>query len=333
MEVLMNKHKVSILLGDGVGPIQAKYSSQIICKLAEKHGFQVVVSLLSFGKECYKKSGTPLPDETICGLNTSDASLLFAVDGSDIPGATPVGRLRKVLQLYAETRKIIPVPGQWAISQNINICFVREITEGFLCDRNLEIGMGEWQTDKDTACSIRVIRRYNSMRIAEYAFDYAYRNGYQKVTAAHKASIFKLTCGLFLECCREVKKKYPSIEYEEKAVDDIAGDLISKPESFGVIVTTNMFGDILSDEGASLVSGLCVGSNIGERTRLYMPVRHSALYQYINDDSFDSHVSMMCISELLNDLGEATAAKELNSKIFKICGKGSNYLEKLLDSI
>ena len=132
---------------------------------------------------------------------------------------------------------------------------------------------------------------------------------------------------------REVKKKYPSIEYEEKAVDDIAGDLISKPESFGVIVTTNMFGDILSDEGASLVSGLCVGSNIGERTRLYMPVRHSALYQYINDDSFDSHVSMMCISELLNDLGEATAAKELNSKIFKICGKGSNYLEKLLDSI
>ena len=293
----MNKHKVSILLGDGVGPIQAKYSSQIICKLAEKHGFQVVVSLLSFGKECYKKSGTSLPDETICGLNTSDASLLFAVDGSDIPGATPVGRLRKVLQLYAETRKIIPVPGQWAISQNINICFVREITEGFLCDRNLEIGMGEWQTDKDTACSIRVIRRYNSMRIAEYAFDYAYRNGYQKVTAAH------------------------------------TGDLISKPESFGVIVTTNMFGDILSDEGASLVSGLCVGSNIGERTRLYMPVRHSALYQYINDDSFDSHVSMMCISELLNDLGEATAAKELNSKIFKICGKGSNYLEKLLDSI
>lgn len=325
----MGEYRISFLTGDGIGPIICSYAQKIITSLGLRYGFSAAFDYLPFGKSAYEKLGDPLPLETIDKLRRSDASFLFAVDGSGIPGPTPVGRLRKALSLFAEVRAIKAVDGQSALGRNINMSFVREITEGFLCDRNLESGMGEWKTDPDTACSIRVIRRSASLRIANFAFEYAKKNCYEKVTAVHKASIFKTTCGLFLSCCREVALKYPEIKYEEMTADDVAGNLIYSPEKFGVILTTNMFGDILSDEGVALVNGICAGINIGDDSVVYMPVRHSPSYKEVETDSFDVNGSLFCIVEMLKNIGELSAAQELNSKIVGKSISGASGLDSL----
>lgn len=322
----MKKYRIGLLTGDGTGPLFCSSSKTILSGLAERFGFKVSFEELPFGKNEYLQNGNPLPSKTIDGIRKADASILFAVDGSEIPGPTPVGRLRKELGFYAEVRAVRSVPGY---REGIDLVFVRELTEGFLCDRNTPSGRAEWKVDDDTAFSLRVIRRGSSSRIASYAFSYAKDMGYKKVTAVHKASIFKYTCGLFLECCREEAKKYPDIIYEEMTADDVAGDLVTNPEKFGVVLTTNMFGDILSDEGAALVGGICAGINIGEESVLFMPVRHSASYDAIKTDSFDCRGALCCIVEMLKHLGEKEASDYLYKKMISVSKTGKAYLSEM----
>lgn len=328
----MRKHTVAYLAGDGVGPYLISQSVRILDKLGATYGFSIDGKDYPFGKGAFNKAGTPLPDESVKGIRKSDAAIVYAVDAKDIPGPTPVGILRKKLDLFAEVRVVNSIPGHWSLRPAIHLAFVREITEGFLADRNLFKGNGEWMTDSDTACSLRVIHYSASKRIAEFGFSFALTMGYKKLTAIHKATIFQMTDGLFLRACRETAEKYRDIDYEEKTADDCAGDLVSNPEKFSVILSTNMFGDILSDEGAALVSGLCVGVNIGSEAKVYMPVRHGAAYDYA-DSHFDFMPRLCSLVELLRGLGEKEAATGLNDAMLKTQGKGTRYLEELFENL
>lgn len=330
----MKTYRFALLLGDGAGPALCAGAERLLRALGNRFGWQPEIQTLPFGRSAYDRLGDPLPEETVQGITSSDAALIFALQTGGMPGMTPVGRLRKELGLFAEVREA--VSGPEADRPEIRIAFVREITQGFLADRNLFRGCGEWMPDEHSALSLRVITREASSRIAAYAFDYAARAGYGLVTAAHKASILKLTDGLFLEACRAEAAKHPEITYEEANVDDLAGDLIRKPERYGVIVTTNLFGDILSDEGAALVRDRCAGINIGEKSRVYLPVVHKANPEAAARDAFACAPAMTALGLALRDLGETEAAALLARAAEKAEEKGltgSRFLAETEDGI
>ncbi len=153
----MRTYQIAFLTGDGVGPVMARAGQELLERLGRAHGFQVRPALFPFGKGAYEACGTPLPPETAEGIQASDAALCAAVDAHGIPGPTPVGMLRKSLDLFADVRPIRARPGRWALRPDLDLVVVREVTQGFLSDRNLYQGGGEWMSDADTAFSLRVI--------------------------------------------------------------------------------------------------------------------------------------------------------------------------------
>jgi 3-isopropylmalate dehydrogenase len=209
-----------------------------------------------------------LPEETVKAIMKADATLKGPVGET---AAAVIVKLRQMLDLYANVRPFKSYPNIPCLKPNIDFVIVRENTEDLY--KGFEYVLG------DVAVSLRVITRAGSERIAKYAFEEAVRRAVKrKVTVVHKANVLKATCGLFAETCRSVAKKYPNISYEELYVDAAAMFLIKKPEDFDVLVTTNMFGDILSDEAAQLVGGLGVApaANIGEKYGLFEPVHGAA---------------------------------------------------------
>lgn len=313
----MRTHRITLLSGDGIGPVLAEEMAEALNLLGEKIGFQCELRRCSFGREAYLKTGTPLPEETVESIRSSDAAIAAAVDAKDVAGPTPVGLLRKKLGLFADVRPVRARPGRWSLREDLDLVIIREITQGFLSDRNLHAGSGEWMSDENTAFSLRVITYEASRRIADYAFDYAEKNGRKKVTALHKASIFKQTCGTFLRACRDAAAVHPGIAYEEAVADSAANGLIAHPERYDVLLTTNLFGDILSDEAAALVSSLAPSVNQGPDTRVYLPVTHSPAYEALEQDRYDPIPGFLCLHMLLRDLGETEAAALLDKAVGK----------------
>lgn len=311
----MRTHRITLLSGDGIGPVLAEELAGTLELLGMRTGFQCVLERRPFGREAYLKTGTPLPEETVESVRSAEAAIVAAVDAKDVKGPTPVGLLRKKLGLFADVRPIRARPGRWSLREDLDLVVVREITQGFLSDRNLHAGSGEWMSDQDTAFSLRVVTYEASRRIAEYAFDYAERNGRRRVTALHKASIFKQTCGTFLRACRDAAAAHPGIAYEEVVADNAANGLIAHPERYDVLLTTNLFGDILSDEAAALVSSLAPSVNQGPGVRVYLPITHSPAYEDLARDCYDPVPGFLCLHMLLRDLGETEAAALLDKAL------------------
>ena len=184
--------------------------------------------------------------------------------------ADVIVKLRQELDLYVNLRPVKSYPGTKSFFDNLDFVIVRENTEG------LYIGLEEYTEEGATA--LRVVTKKASERICKFAFEYAKKTSRNKVTAVHKANVLKKTDGLFKEIFYKVAKDYPDIELDDRYVDATAMFFITKPEMFDVIVTTNFFGDILSDEGAGLVGGLGLipSANIGEKQGLFEPVHGSA---------------------------------------------------------
>jgi len=218
------------------------------------------------GDECLKRRGMPLPDETIEALKNSHACLKGPVGET---AADVIVKLRQMFDLYANVRPARSLPNVPSIKPNIDLVIVRENTEG------LYKGY-EYMLD-DAAIGLRIITRRGCERIARYGFELAKRRR-RKLVAVHKANVMKITCGLFARVCRNLSKRYPDVSYSEMYVDAAAMDLIRRPEYFDVIVTTNMFGDILSDEAAQVVGGLGLApaANIGEGYAIFEPVHGCA---------------------------------------------------------
>jgi isocitrate dehydrogenase (NAD+) len=265
----MNK-TIAVIRGDGIGPEIVDASLRVLdaldCGLA--------YDFVDAGMVALEKHGELLPQATLETI----ARHRVALKG---PLTTPVGggfssinvQLRRHFDLYANVRPAISFPGTRARYENIDIITVRENTEGAY--------LAEGQTlsaDGETAQSIVRNTRRGATRIVRYAFEMARRKGRKKVTAVHKANILKTSSGLFLNVAREVAKDYPDIEFNEMIVDNTCMQLVMNPYQFDVIVTTNLFGDILSDLCAGLVGGLGLapGSNIGADAAIFEAVHGSA---------------------------------------------------------
>lgn len=311
----MKTHRIALLRGDGIGEALTAFWADALPVVADRCGFAVDCAVLPYGKSA-KTAGhaSSVPEETLAGIKAADATLMTAVDAKGA-GESPVGIMRRVLDLYADVRPIKPTPGRWAFKPDLDLVCIRESTQGFLPDRNMHKGSGEFMPTADTAISMRVITRFASERIARFTFEYARRHGRKKITVLHKDSIFAMTCGLFLSACRDAAKEYPDIVLDADLVDNVANRLISAPEKLDILLTTNLFGDIISDEASALVSSLAPSANLGDGAALYMPVNHQPEYKALEEDRYDPMPAALCVPMLLAALGEKGAADRVERGI------------------
>jgi 3-isopropylmalate dehydrogenase len=264
----MSKYTISLIPGDGIGPELSEATLEILNAVQKKFDIDLNIIQVEAGDRCFEQTGEALPKETVEVIKNSHACMKGPVGET---AADVIVKLRIMFDLYANLRPIKTYPSIPSLKPDINMIFVRENTEGVY--RGIEFEMG------DTAMCIRIITKKNSERIAKKAFQIARRrNGKKRVTAIHKANVMKKTCGLFARTCREVATHYPDIKFDELYVDAASMRLIKEPETFDVFVTTNMFGDILSDEAAQLIGGLGMapGANIGKDFALFEPIHGSA---------------------------------------------------------
>ncbi|MCK4703817.1 isocitrate/isopropylmalate dehydrogenase family protein, partial [Candidatus Bathyarchaeota archaeon] len=246
------------------------------------------------------------------GVKASDACLFAAVGNTAKEVIIP---LRQRLNLYANLRPAKAYPGVPAVNPDVDIMIVRENTEGIykmIGDRGRDYGF-----------NVRVITREASERIVRYAFEYARRNGKSKVSAVHKANVLDYTDDVFLEAARDVAKDYPGIAYEEVIVDACAMKLVLSPQQFQVIVTTNMFGDILSDEAAGLVGGLGMApsGNVGDELCIFEPV-HGSAPDIAGKGIANPVATILSAAMMLEWLGEKEAADRVEAAVLKVLEEG-----------
>jgi 3-isopropylmalate dehydrogenase len=264
----MRGYKIALISGDGIGPELTDTTLKVLEAIQKRFGLGLSMVEVEAGDECFKRRGVALPEETVESIKSSHACLKGPVGET---AADVIVKLRLMFDLYANIRPVKAYPSVPCVRPDLDFVFVRENTEGVY--RGLEFALD------DTAICLRVITRKGSERIARKAFELARRrNKKKRVTAVHKANVMRVTCGLFAEVCRKVARQYPDIAFDEQYVDAAAMRIIKEPQAFDVIVTTNMFGDILSDEAAQLVGGLGMapGANVGDKFALFEPVHGSA---------------------------------------------------------
>jgi 3-isopropylmalate dehydrogenase len=211
---------------------------------------------------------TTFPETVLAAAKDADGVVLGPVSHNDYPaadkgGLNPSGQLRKRLDLYANIRPARSRPGfPPRCGKPVDLIVVRENTEGFYADRNMFMGSGEFMPTPDVALAVRKITREGSMRIAETAFTLARARPRKQVTVVHKANVLRISDGLFLECTREVAKRYPDVSVDEKIVDAMAALLVRDASRFDVILATNMFGDILSDQASEISGSLGLAASL-----------------------------------------------------------------------
>jgi 3-isopropylmalate dehydrogenase len=265
----MTEYTISLIRGDGIGPELTEATLKVLEAAQRKFGLKLNMVEAEAGDKCFEKRGVALPDDSIEMIKASQACLKGPVGET---AADVIVRLRLMFDLYANLRPIKAYPIASVARPDIDMFFVRENTEDVYKGQEFTIG-------EDTTVCLRVITRGNCERIARKAFEIARkRKGKRKVTAIHKANVMRVTDGLFASVCREVAKGYPEIVFNELYVDAASMRLIKEPQDFDVLVTCNMFGDILSDEAAQLIGGLGMapGANIGDTFALFEPIHGSA---------------------------------------------------------
>ncbi len=262
-------YRVCLLPGDGIGGEVISQAQRLLQALPLQWEFES--GEIGFG--AYQRLGSPLPEATLAAIRRADATLFGAVTTPpNLAGyASPILRLRQTLDLYANIRpcRSFQHPSS---RQGINLVVVRENTE------DLYSGVERVEDNGNRAISEMIITRRASERIIRQAFELARQLGFNKVTVVHKANVLRETCGLFRKVALEIAPNYPDVAMQEMLVDTCAMELVRQPEQFQVIVTTNLFGDILSDEASMLVGGLGVAcsGNIGKNSAVFEPVHGSA---------------------------------------------------------
>jgi 3-isopropylmalate dehydrogenase len=259
---------IGILNGDDIGHEIVPAAVEVTRAAALKTGLKIDWRPMPIGRTALDTIGSTFPEGTMETLAKMDGFILGPIGHQaypKVPGAiNPHPIMRKGFNLFANVRPTKSFPGLGAIKEGIDLVIVRENNEGFQPDRNVVAGCGEFRPTEDVTISVRVITRLGSSRVARAAFEIA-RQRKKRLTLVHKNTVFKLGCGMFVEECHRVAREFPDVTVDEVIVDTMAMRLIRDPENFDVIVTTNMFGDILTDEAAGLVGGLgmapglCIG--------------------------------------------------------------------------
>ena len=304
---------VTLINGDGIGP----EITDAVIKIIKASGLEINWDLQTAGADVIEKEGTPLPERVIESIKKNKVAL-------KAPVTTPIGKgfrsvnvqLRKALDLYSNLRPCKNIDGINTRFSDVNLVIVRENTE------DLYAGI-ERQVDENHAESIKIISKEASLRIAEFAFDYAVKYNRKKVTAVTKANICKLTDGLFLECCRKVKEKYPNIEYSEILVDNACMQLVQNPEKFDVMVLPNLYGDIVSDLCAGLIGGLGVaqGANIGKDYAVFEPV-HGSAPDIKGQNKANPTALLLSAIEMLKYIDENVYAEKIDKALRKTLKDG-----------
>ena len=292
----MKEYKISVIRGDGIGPELTEATMEVLKATQREFDLNLSMVEAEAGDLCFEKRGAALPEDSIKKIKESDACLKGPVGET---AADVIVKLRLMFDLYANIRPIKAYPATTVARPDIDMIFVRENTEDVYKGQEFTIG-------NDTAVCLRVITRRNCERIARKGFEIArIRNGKKKVTAIHKANVMRVTDGLFASVCRETAKLYPDIFFNELYVDAASMRLIKEPQVFDVLVTCNMFGDILSDEAAQLIGGLGMapGANIGDKFALFEPIHGSAPNRAGKQTA--NPISMILASKMMLDwLGE-----------------------------
>jgi 3-isopropylmalate dehydrogenase len=265
---MSNRTHLVVMPGDGIGPEIVAATLRVLGQADRALSLGLSFEEVPIGFEALKKFGTTLPDASFEAGKRADGVILGPVSHNEYPpvaqgGFNPSGEMRKRLDLYANIRPARSRPGlPPRCGKDVDLVVVRENTEGFYADRNMFMGGGEFMPTPDIALAVRKITRNGSTRVAETAFRLAMTRQRRKVTVVHKANVLRISDGLFLECTRAVAKRYPAIECEEQIMDAMAALLIRDASRFDVIVTTNAFGDILSDEASEIAGSLGLAASI-----------------------------------------------------------------------
>tara|TARA_B100001750_G_scaffold247185_1_gene272081 strand:+ start:1312 stop:2325 length:1014 start_codon:yes stop_codon:yes gene_type:complete len=313
-------YKISLIIGDGIGPELSDSAISVLNTIQEKYGIEFEISKLIAGDKALEQTGKALPDDVIETIKNSDVCLKAPVGES---AADVIVVLRRMLDLYANIRPSKSYPHMPALRDDIDMVIVRENTEDLYTGKEFSLG--------DSAVALRIISESASKRIAKYAFETAkQRNSMKKVTCVHKSNVMRVTDGLFAKACIEVSKDYPEIKFEEMYVDACAMNLIRQPEKFDVVVTTNLFGDILSDESSQVVGGLGMApaANLGDTFALFEPV-HGAAFDIAGQNIANPSSFLLSIKMMLDWLGAKhndqkcfEMAKKLESTIFDLVKSG-----------
>ena len=326
-------YNITLIPGDGTGPEISEATQRVI----EATGVGIQWDIQEAGIDVFAKEGTPLPQRVIDSIKKNRV----AIKG---PVTTPIGTgfrsvnvtLRQTLDLYCCLRPARTFKGVRTRFDQIDLIIIRENTEDLYAGIEFEKGSegaGEIidliteLTGKsirpDSGISIKPISVFGSERIVRFAFEYARKNRRKKVTAVHKANIMKFSDGLFLETAREVSKRYPDIEFEDRIVDNMCMQLVQKPELYDVIVLPNLYGDIVSDLAAGLIGGLGIapGANLGEEYAVFEPV-HGSAPKYKGLNKVNPLAMILSGVMMLRHLGEIKAAERLETAIACVIEEG-----------
>ena len=294
-------YRITLIPGDGIGP----EVTDAALLVAEATGVSIDWDVVDAGERAIRATGSPLPESVLESIRRNRVALKG-------PITTPIGSgfrsvnvaLRQQLDLYASVRPARAIAGEGTRFPETDLLVVREATEG------LYSGVEHWvDRDHSAAETVNIITRKASDRIIKFAFERARRDHRKHVTAVHKANIMKTTGALFQTAFREMAAKYPDIASDERLIDNMCMQLVKKPEEYDVLVTTNLFGDILSDLCAGLAGGLGVapGALYGETMAVFEPV-HGSAPKYAGQDKADPVAEILCLELLLRHLGETEAA-------------------------
>jgi isocitrate dehydrogenase (NAD+) len=310
-------HYCTLIPGDGIGPEVA----QAAVRAVDATGVDIRWKRAELNEAIILEAGKTLPQYLLDSLNETRVGLKGPVTTPIAGGFQSVNvALRKTLDLFANVRPVKTLPGIKNRFQDVSIDMVifRENTE------DLYSGL-EHEIVKDVVTSLKVITRTASIRIAQYAFEYARKNGRKSVAAIHKANIMKLADGLFLRCCREIAEKYPEIQYKELIVDNASMQLVIRPETFDVLLLPNLYGDIVSDLAAGLVGGLGIvpGANMGETHAVFEAV-HGSAPDIAGQGKANPTALMLSAVMMLIHLGETEAAHKLQGAIEYVYRDGNS---------
>jgi isopropylmalate/isohomocitrate dehydrogenase-like protein len=310
-------YRISVLPGDGIGPEVVDATLTVLDAVQKVDKIRLEIVKGDAGFNAIEKYGTNLPDKTVEMIKTTAACIKGPMTTPEEPGSprSVAVTLRSIFDLYSNVRPARTLPNVPSLKPNIDMIVVRENTEDLYSGKEFEVSPG-------IGVAMKINTKTASERIAKFAFELAKRRR-KKLAFAHKANILKITDGIFKDAVLNVGKKYPTVEIEDIHIDAATMQFIRRPESFDVIVTTNLYGDILSDEAAGLVGGLGVaaGGNIGDNFGMFEPVGGSAP-KYTGQNKVNPVATIEAARMMLDYLGETRAAQRVESATMKVLEEG-----------